>query len=55
MMIDDVGCHHYCRIIPVRWQVRISLERGTVPELNDPCDMYHHFVPWFHAYVLSLS
>ena len=39
---SNVGCHHYCRFIPICWQVRISLERGTVPELSDPCDKCHH-------------
>ena len=64
MMLDEwwwwcLRCHHYCRIIPMRWQVRISLERGTVPELNDLCDMYHHLYvcarSWFNACVLLLS
>ena len=40
--VVHVGYHHYCRVIPIRWQVRTSLERGTVPELSDPCDMCHH-------------
>ena len=40
--MSHVGYHHYCRVIPIRWQVRTSLERGTAPELSDPCGMYHH-------------
>ena len=40
--VVHVRYHHYCRVIPISWQVRTSLERGTAPGLSDPCNMYHH-------------
>ena len=58
--IVHVGCHHYYRVMPIRSQVGIFLERGTAPELSDSCDMCYHFAPLcarslFNACVLSLS